>query len=44
MRQVDAHASEIRRNSRIMDEIDVAISYANLAEELKLVRPTITAE
>ncbi|KAI0094596.1 muts domain V-domain-containing protein [Irpex rosettiformis] len=41
---VNAHAGEIRRNSRIMDEIDIAISYANLADELKLIRPTITED
>ncbi|KAI0348697.1 hypothetical protein BDW22DRAFT_119281 [Trametopsis cervina] len=39
---VSAHAAEIRKNSRIIDELDVAVAYANLAEELNLVRPTIT--
>ena len=42
--KVNAHAPEIRKNARIMDELDVAIAYANLAEEMNLVRPTITEE
>ncbi|KAG9000887.1 DNA mismatch repair ATPase msh1 [Tulasnella sp. JGI-2019a] len=40
-REVNNHESELRRNARIGDELDVALAFANLAEELNLVRPTL---
>ena len=42
--EVNSSASQLRRNARIVDELDVTLAFANLAEELKLVRPTIREE
>jgi len=42
--QVKALATQLRRNARIMDELDVTIGFANLAAELRLVRPIIKDE
>ncbi|KAG8889517.1 DNA mismatch repair ATPase msh1 [Tulasnella sp. 332] len=39
--EVKIYGTELRRNGRISDELDVALAFANLAEELKLVRPTL---
>jgi hypothetical protein len=35
------HASVFRRNSRILDELDVTIAFANLASEMNFVRPVL---
>ncbi|RXW14255.1 hypothetical protein EST38_g11599 [Candolleomyces aberdarensis] len=42
--EVVSNAVLLRSNSTTIDEIDVAIGFAVLAEELKFVRPTITEE
>ena len=42
--EVNEHESEIRRNARITDELDVTIAFANLAHELHFVRPTLREE
>jgi len=42
--QVKAFSSHIQNNARIIDELDVALGFANLAVELKLVRPLIKDE
>lgn len=42
--QVNAYSGPIRRNARILDELDVTLAFANLATEMQFVRPTITAE
>ncbi|KAL4069487.1 muts domain V-domain-containing protein [Scleroderma citrinum] len=39
--EVKAFSTQLRRNARIMDELDVTIGFANLATELRLVRPII---
>jgi DNA mismatch repair ATPase MutS len=35
-------SSSIRRNARILDEIDILLSFARLAVEMKYVRPKMT--
>lgn len=42
--EVNLSAPQLRRNARIMDELDVTLAFANLADEMKLVRPTIKDE
>lgn len=42
--KVVSSAALLRTNASAFDEIDVAISFATLAEELKLSRPTLTEE
>ena len=39
--QVNQYSSQLRRNARIIDELDVTIGFANLAHEMSFVRPTI---
>ncbi|KAF9229518.1 hypothetical protein BS17DRAFT_825381 [Gyrodon lividus] len=39
--EVKAFSSQLRRNARIMDELDVALGFANLATELRFIRPVI---
>ncbi|OCH96567.1 hypothetical protein OBBRIDRAFT_840969 [Obba rivulosa] len=39
--EVNARAIHLRRNARIMDELDVTIAFANLAQEMSFVRPVI---
>ena len=34
-------ANELRQNAHIVDELDVAISFANLAEEMNFIRPEV---
>ena len=36
--------SLLRRNACIVDELDVTLSFANLAAEMGFVRPTLTDE
>jgi len=42
--QVSMQVTSIRRNARIVDELDVTLGFANLATEMCFVKPTITAE
>lgn len=42
--QVRAFSAQLRRNARIMDELDVIIGFAILATEFRLVRPVISDE
>ncbi|EIN13528.1 hypothetical protein PUNSTDRAFT_48476 [Punctularia strigosozonata HHB-11173 SS5] len=37
--EVVAHTTSLRRNARIIDELDVTLGFANLAVDLNLVRP-----
>ncbi|KAF9243930.1 muts domain V-domain-containing protein [Melanogaster broomeanus] len=39
--EVKAFSSQLRRHARIMDELDVTLGFANLATELRFVRPVI---
>ncbi|KAH8120262.1 muts domain V-domain-containing protein [Phellopilus nigrolimitatus] len=40
--EVNAQAIAIRRNARIIDELDVTSAFAKLASEMKYVRPIVT--
>lgn len=42
--QVIEHSDQLQQNARIIDELDVSISFANLAEEMNFVRPEIDEE
>ncbi|KZT44577.1 hypothetical protein SISSUDRAFT_1012818 [Sistotremastrum suecicum HHB10207 ss-3] len=37
-------AAELRKNARVVDELDVTCAFAELAAEMKLVRPIMTTE
>jgi DNA mismatch repair ATPase MutS len=37
-------STELRQNAHIIDELDVAVSFANFAEEMNFVRPEIVEE
>ncbi|KAF8529495.1 muts domain V-domain-containing protein [Gautieria morchelliformis] len=39
--EVNIEAGVLRRNARIMDELDVTLGFANLANELQFVRPVL---
>ncbi|ESK98406.1 dna mismatch repair protein [Moniliophthora roreri MCA 2997] len=39
--EITSHAASLRRNARILDELDVTLAFANLATEMKFVRPTL---
>ncbi|KAI0651683.1 muts domain V-domain-containing protein [Trametes meyenii] len=39
--EVAAHAVHLRRNARIIDELDVTLAFANLAVEMRFVRPIV---
>lgn len=39
--QVIAHAPVIRRNARLIEQLDVLLGFSQAAEELRLVRPTV---
>lgn len=39
--EVNVEANALRRNARIMDELDVTLGFANLANEMHFVRPTL---
>ncbi|KAH9898573.1 muts domain V-domain-containing protein [Cubamyces lactineus] len=39
--EVTMHASTIRRNARIIDELDVTLGFANLAASMHFVRPIV---
>jgi DNA mismatch repair ATPase MutS len=38
---VTIQATTLRRNARIIDELDVTLGFAELAEEMNLVRPVV---
>ncbi|KII93351.1 hypothetical protein PLICRDRAFT_49405 [Plicaturopsis crispa FD-325 SS-3] len=40
--EVNAHSSDLRRNARILDELDVTMAFASLAVEMNFVRPMLT--
>ncbi|EIW64835.1 mismatch repair ATPase MSH1 [Trametes versicolor FP-101664 SS1] len=40
--EVVARSSDVRRNARIIDELDVTLSFADLAVEMRFVRPIVT--
>ncbi|KAJ6574843.1 muts domain V-domain-containing protein [Mycena capillaripes] len=42
--EVNSHASQLRRNARILDELDVTLAFANLAKEMSFVRPVLTED
>ncbi|KAF7437022.1 DNA mismatch repair ATPase msh1 [Pleurotus ostreatus] len=39
--EVNEHAPQLRRNARIVDELDVTLGFAQLAKEMNFVRPKI---
>ncbi|KAJ7630683.1 muts domain V-domain-containing protein [Roridomyces roridus] len=41
---VNGHASQLRRNARILDELDVTLAFANLAKEMNFVQPVLTED
>jgi DNA mismatch repair ATPase MutS len=42
--EVKMCAGQLRRNARIIDELDVTLAFANLAVEMNFCRPQITDE
>jgi DNA mismatch repair ATPase MutS len=42
--QIIALSGSLRRNARILDELDVTVAFASLASELNLVRPVMKDE
>jgi len=40
-REVNIESGALRRNARIMDELDVTLGFADLASEMKFVRPNL---
>lgn len=42
--EVIENAEKLRKNAQVIDELDVAISFAVLATEMNFVRPEITEE
>jgi DNA mismatch repair ATPase MutS len=42
--KVNALSSSLRRNARIMDELDVTLGFANLATEMDFTRPVLKDE
>ncbi|KAF7339689.1 DNA mismatch repair protein [Mycena sanguinolenta] len=42
--EVNSHAPQLRRNARILDELDVTLGFANLAREMNFVRPVLTED
>jgi DNA mismatch repair ATPase MutS len=42
--QVITQSLQLRRNARVMDELDVTLAFANLAKEMHFVRPLLTEE
>jgi DNA mismatch repair ATPase MutS len=38
------YEGQVRRNARIMDELDVTLAFANLAVEMNFTRPEVTTE
>ena len=42
--QINAHAPALRRNARVLDELDVTLGFAALAAEHGYVRPVMSDE
>ena len=42
--EVNALSGPLRRNARILDELDVTLAFASFATEMNFVRPVITNE
>jgi DNA mismatch repair ATPase MutS len=42
--ELNTHSGPIRRNARIVDELDVTLGFADLAEEMRWVQPELTEE
>jgi DNA mismatch repair ATPase MutS len=42
--QVNAYSLQLRRNARLLDELDVTLSFANLATERNFVKPLLKDE
>lgn len=42
--QVNLQAASLRRNARVLDELDVTLAFAQLAIDMNLVRPSIQDE
>ncbi|KAJ7225773.1 muts domain V-domain-containing protein [Mycena pura] len=42
--EVNSHAPQLRRNARILDELDVTLAFAELAKEMGFVRPLLTPD
>ncbi len=40
--QVNFHATSLRKNASVIDELDVLIGFAELAHEMKFIRPTLS--
>lgn len=42
--QVNLHAPSLRRNARVLDELDVTMAFAQLAADMNFIRPSIQEE
>jgi DNA mismatch repair ATPase MutS len=42
--KVVEHSHQLRQNAQVIDELDVAVSFARLAHEMNFVRPEIGDE
>ncbi|CAK5279975.1 unnamed protein product [Mycena citricolor] len=42
--EVNSHTAQLRRNARVLDELDVTLAFASLAKEMNFVRPDLSAE
>ncbi|TFK57401.1 hypothetical protein OE88DRAFT_1691084 [Heliocybe sulcata] len=42
--EVNSYSTVLRRNARVIDELDATLSFATLAAELNFVRPVVTEE
>ena len=42
--QINLYATALRRNARILDELDIAVGFANLAVQMNFIRPVLTNE
>ncbi|KAM6498292.1 MutS domain V domain containing protein [Amanita muscaria] len=40
--EVNLYATALRRNAHILDELDIALGFANLAAEMNFIRPVLT--
>jgi DNA mismatch repair ATPase MutS len=40
--QVKIHEVQLRRNARVIDELDVTLGFASLASDMHFTRPTMT--
>jgi DNA mismatch repair ATPase MutS len=42
--EINAQSAPLRRNARVVDELDVTLGFADLADEMRWVRPELTEE